>query len=97
MLQRNLATSLRRRADQNPMRAFDALPTDLRRWLTQASLPWSARSVDRLWRRALREAKGDESAAVARLEAAQQRLLARDARKVWGANYPVAKLFEPGK
>ena len=88
MTNRNLATSLRRKTRSDPMRAFDALPPELRRWLASASLPWSARSVITLWQRALRDARGDRAAAIARIEAAQQRLLKRDAAKTWGRNYP---------
>lgn len=87
----NLATSLHRRAKSNPMAAYDALPPDARRWLMQAALPCSARSVARLWGRALRDAKGDRAAAMARLDAAERRLLERDAPRVWGYNYLEAK------
>ena len=89
MTSRNLATSLRRKAHRDPMRAFDALPPDLRRWLASACLPWSAQSVARLWRRALHDGKGDRAAALARMDAAQHRLLQRDAAKVWGKDYPL--------
>jgi hypothetical protein len=89
MSDRNLATSLRRKARGDPMNAFDALPVELRRWLASAVLPWSARSVARLWQRALRDGNGDREAALARIEAAQHRLLHRDAAKVWGKDYPM--------
>ncbi|MBD3788436.1 MAG: hypothetical protein IE922_16025, partial [Sphingomonadales bacterium] len=56
---RNLSTSLKRRSRGDPMRAYDALPADLRHWLAQAVLPWSAASVRRVWLKALREARGD--------------------------------------
>jgi hypothetical protein len=91
MLKPNLATSLPRRAKSNTMAAYDALPPDARRWLIQAALPWSARSVARLWGRALRDAKGDRVAAMARLHAAERRLLERDAPRVWGDGYLQAK------
>lgn len=45
---RNLRSTLRRRARQNPMRDFDALPPELRKWLHGAALPWSPRSVRRI-------------------------------------------------
>jgi len=86
----NLATSLRRKARGNPMHAYDALPHEVRRWLASACLPWSPQSVARLWRRALREANGCQHRATARLDAAEQRLLERDAPKIWGKSY-VAK------
>jgi hypothetical protein len=89
MSDRNLTTSLRRKSRGDPMHAFDALPVELRRWLASAVLPWSARSVARLWQRALRDGKGDREEAFARIEAAQQRLLQRDVAKVWGKDYPL--------
>lgn len=60
------------------MAEFDRLPPAARRWLTQAVLPWSARSVRRLWGRALRDAGGDQAAALARLDRAEAARLARD-------------------
>lgn len=65
------------------MAGYDRLPADLRAWLAQAALPWSPASALRLWR------KGDPAAARGRLDAAEARLLARDAPRVWGAGYPV--------
>ncbi|MFN3955620.1 MAG: DUF6525 family protein [Pararhodobacter sp.] len=87
---RNTVSSLRRR--HTPMRSFDALPVDLRRWLHNAALPWSAASALRLWQRALQEADGDTSAACARLARAEARLLARDAARIWGRDHPCAKI-----
>ena len=81
---RNLATTLPCRRRGQPMARYDRLPTELRRWLAQASLPWSADSALRLWQKALRETGGDALAARARLDAAEARLLARDAG-LWGA------------
>ena len=60
------------------MAEFDRLPPAARRWLAQAVLPWSARSVRRLWGRALRDAGGDEAAVLARLDRAEAARLARD-------------------
>ncbi|MBC6443462.1 MAG: hypothetical protein GDA53_10215 [Rhodobacteraceae bacterium] len=34
------------------MRDFDALPSPLRTWLSQAALPWSAGSARRIWLKA---------------------------------------------
>ena len=84
----NLSSRLRASPRGDPMRAFDALPPPARRWLAGAKLPWSARSVARLWARALREERGSVAAALARLEAAEQRLLAKDAPRVWGQGFP---------
>lgn len=88
----NLATSLRRSPRPDTMQAYDALPAEARRWLAGAKLPWSARSVARLWARAWVEAGGDLEAVRARLDAAQARKLARDAAQVWGGHYPVPPL-----
>ncbi|MGF1553789.1 MAG: DUF6525 family protein [Paracoccaceae bacterium] len=60
------------------MAVFDALPADLRRWLASASLPWSPRSVARAFAGALGRTGGDRPAALARLSAIEQRLLATD-------------------
>ena len=59
------------------MAEFDRLPPDLRRWLAQAALPWSAASALRLWRRTLTEG-GDSMLALARLDRAERATLARD-------------------
>lgn len=50
------ATSLKKRRGRgDPMRAFDALPPELRTWLTMAVLPWSPRSCAKIWDRAQSE------------------------------------------
>ena len=85
---RNLASSLRQRPQPEPTRTFDTLPPDLRRWLSDACLPQSARSVRSLWTRALADAQGDAAAARARLDAAEARCLRRDADRIWGSGYP---------
>ncbi len=85
----NLTTSLRRSPRLDTMPAYDALPAEARRWLASAKLPWSARSVARLWARAWRDAGGDLAAVQARMDAAQARKLARDAAQIWGRHYPV--------
>lgn len=84
MRQGNLRTSLRRRPARDPMREYDALPPPLRRWLAAACLPWSPRSARRLWTRALARHGGDIAAALACLDRAEERTLARDAPKIWG-------------
>jgi hypothetical protein len=78
-MNRNLgATTLRRkrRAD-DPMRSYDALPAPLRRWLSQAALPWSPASARRVWARACARGLGPQDALEA-LARAEQRTLARD-------------------
>jgi len=78
---RNLGeTRLRgRRRRVNPMQAYDALPPDLRAWVAQAALPWSPTSCLKLWRRALAE-EGCTDRARARMDRAEQAMLAKDAR-----------------
>jgi hypothetical protein len=76
-----------RRAD--PMAAYDRLPPDLRSWLAEAALPWSAASVHRLWQRALRET-GCAKAARDRLARVEAKTLAREAAMVWGRSHPSA-------
>ncbi|WP_010138250.1 DUF6525 family protein [Oceanicola sp. S124] len=76
MIASNLGqTGLRRRARAaNPMAEYDRLPAELRLWLAQAVLPWSARSARRAWSNALRRTGGDPEAArqhLSRIEARQ--------------------------
>lgn len=60
------------------MRAFDDLPPALRRWLSEAALPWSPASCRRIWMRA--RSRGEPlDAVLARLDLAEQRSLNRDA------------------
>lgn len=78
-MMRNLgATTLRRRARSgDPMDGYDALPTPLRHWLSQAARPWSPSSVRRLWARA--RAQGlDTRDVLQALSRAEARTLARD-------------------
>lgn len=85
-MSRNLGeTSLRRRRRSNdPMRDFDALPPEVRRWLAGAILPWSPRSCRRIWQPS--RAKGESTEGMlARLDRAEQKTLARD-RRVPAAN-----------
>lgn len=92
-MRRNLASSLRARSRAAPMAAYDRLPPALRHWATTAALPWSAASLLRLWRRAMRET-GCEALARARLDAAEARLLARDAARIWGPGHPATQTHE---
>ncbi|MEM6385617.1 MAG: DUF6525 family protein [Pseudomonadota bacterium] len=76
---RNLGqTSLRRkRRSVDPMAAYDGLPSPLRRWLSQAALPWSPTSVRRIWTKS--QAKGlTPEETLESLSQAEARTLARD-------------------
>ncbi|WP_417253376.1 DUF6525 family protein [Celeribacter sp.] len=76
----NLNTSLRKRRRSNdPMREFDRLPRPLRLWLMEAALPWSPRSVRRLWAGALTLYGGCEERALAHLSRIEAQRLAKDA------------------
>ena len=86
-MNRNLrATHLRRRT-VDPMAEHDALPPLARAWACQACLPWSARSVRRIWQSALART-GSAEAALSRLDAAERATLAQDRLRVWGRTYP---------
>lgn len=76
---RNLgATSLRRkRRSTDPMAEYDALPVPLRRWLADASLPWSPTSVRRIWSKSIAKGLSQEEA-LQSLTQAEHRTLARD-------------------
>jgi hypothetical protein len=88
-MMRNLVSPRARWRSGDPMAAHDSLPPPLRQWACQAALPWSARSLRRLWARALAET-GCPTAAIARLSAVEQASLRREAATVWGATHPVA-------
>ena len=68
----------RRRRTARGMDEYDRLPAPVRGWLAQAALPWSARSMRRLWLRAVARSGGDVAQALARLDAAEARCLARE-------------------
>lgn len=91
----NLATSLRRRGRSSPFDQFDRLPPELRAWLAGAALPWSPRSVFRLWSRLLQEEHGNITGVLARLDQAEQRMLAKDGPKIWGCRYPAPRPSQP--
>lgn len=83
-------TSLKRRPrNEDPMREFDGLPSELRAWVAAADLPWRPRSVRRSFERALAET-GDVARALAELDRLQNRLITKDAKKVWGKVHPRA-------
>lgn len=83
----NLATSLKRRHRGRPMDRYDRLPPDLRNWLARAALPWSPKSVLRLWLRLHRETGGNTALILRRLDLAEMRMLAKDAPRIWGRTY----------
>ncbi len=86
---RNLNTNLRRhRRNTNPMAEYDALPRELRGWLANAQLPWSPKSVRKLWRKALLQNDGETRQALRFLSACEARLIEKDAPKVWNASFP---------
>jgi hypothetical protein len=77
----NLSSSLRRRG--STMQDYDRLPPELRAWLAQAALPWSVRSVRKLWAQAKRR-HPTADAALRHLTQLETRALHRDAPQVWG-------------
>jgi hypothetical protein len=86
----NLRSSCIRAGRGDPMRDYDALPEALRRWATTAALPRSVRSLRRAWSRAM-AATGCPEAALQRMAAAEAKTLARDAKRIWGKAYPLAR------
>ncbi|MBT9247249.1 hypothetical protein KM031_08215 [Gemmobacter fulvus] len=86
-MSRNLVSPRARWRRGSPMARHDQLPAPLRHWLAHAALPWSLRSILPLWQKALRDT-GCETAALARLSAAEAATLRRDAAQVWGTDYP---------
>jgi len=81
-------TSLKlKRRNADPMREFDRLPPELRAWLAAAVLPWRPRSVRRAFERAVARTR-DRVRALEELDRLQDRLVAKDARAVWGQEYP---------
>lgn len=70
--------SLRRKQRAtDPMTAFDGLPAPLRQWLTEAVLPWSPNSVQRIWSKSRAKGLSPEDALNA-LTQAEAKTLARD-------------------
>jgi hypothetical protein len=81
----NLRSPLaRRRTAPGGMADFDRLPAALRRWLNGAALPWSPASARRVWVQALARAQGCEATALAALDQAQARRLAREQGRTAG-------------
>lgn len=69
------------------MQEFDRLPSDLRKWLSEAVLPWRAKSVKRAYEKAMAQT-GNKTLALKELDNLQNRLMTRDAEVVWGKDYP---------
>lgn len=67
------------RAQRDNMAAYDALPPALRRWLSEARLPWSPASAKRAWRKAMLRSLGREKAAIVHMDAIEEARLAQDA------------------
>ena len=85
---KNLNSSLRRKKKhRDPMKCYDVLPCELRRWLASALLPWSPRSALKAYQKALRT-KGSSEGALAELDKKQTRLLEKDCAIIWGEQYP---------
>ena len=83
-------TSLKRRKHTgNSMREFDGLPTELRAWVASASLPWRPKSVRRAFDRALSRTQST-TLALRELDRIERNMIARDVRKIWGADHPDA-------
>lgn len=69
-----------RRGVRDPMRAFDALPPELRRWMANATLPWSPASCEKIWRKS-RAAGESVEATCLRLGRAETATLQRAHRR----------------
>ena len=93
---RNLVSPRARWRSGDPMAAHDSLPPPLRAWACQAALPWSARSLRRLWSRALADS-GCPQAALTRLSAAEHAMLRREAPTVWGDAHPISDPGQTGR
>ena len=86
------ATTLRtKRRRENPMSEFDRLPGELREWLAAAKLPWRPRSVQQAYSKALMRTT-DAATALRELDRLEQRLVAKDARAIWGHGHPDAEV-----
>ncbi len=83
-------TSLKlKRRTEDPMQDYDRLPPELRAWLAEALLPWRPRSVRRAFERAIARTR-NRAHALEELDRLQERLVAEDARAVWGDAHPHA-------
>jgi hypothetical protein len=78
-MQNNLGhTKLKtRRRQSNPLPEFDCLLPQLQEWLIYAVLPWSLRSVRRIYNRSIARAR-DVDFAIAKLDRIQKQRLGVD-------------------
>ena len=85
----NLGNSTLRKTQRrgDPMRDFDNLPPELRSWLGSAVLPWRPKSVHRVYKRTLTKTS-DKAQAIEELAKIERKLIAKDARRIWGADHP---------
>ena len=87
MSQGNLRSALpARQRCVSAMSDYDRLPGALRGWLARAILPWSVRSVRRIWRKA----QGNPQTALHLLNQLEQQRISQDAARIWGPNHPAA-------
>jgi uncharacterized protein with von Willebrand factor type A (vWA) domain len=84
-----MSTLKRKRRQTDAMRDYDRLPAELRVWLASAILPWRPRSVRRTFDSLVARTQ-DTPRALEELDRLQDRLVAKDARKIWGPNHPCA-------
>ncbi|CUH54054.1 DUF6525 family protein [Shimia marina] len=73
---RNLNSSLRGRRRGNPMQTYDALPPELRQWLSTAALPWSPASARGIWQKS--GGRRDPARALRRLDEVEAATLRKD-------------------
>lgn len=74
---KNLSSSLPgRRRKGSAMQAYDALPPELRQWMSTAALPWSPASVRRIWVKA--GGAKDPQRALSRLSEVEAATLRKD-------------------
>jgi len=85
------ATNIQKtRRNLDPMRSYDALPVELRRWLMDACLPWSPTSSLRIWRKALTTG-ASPSEVIAKLGKIENAMLARDPTSISTTSRPTVR------
>lgn len=87
---RGCTTLKRRLRAEDRMSEYDRLAPELRQWLSAAILPWRPKSVRRAFAKAY-DRTGSADDALRELDRLQLRLIAKDARAVWGDEHPDAK------